>query len=111
MGVIVGIGQHDLFAGHALVVDDDRRFQVDSRLQRILRNHRNNQLDNVFFTLDLQAAQVLERESADIGTKDQMRINDGERNVLVVKRLQPFERQDFFVLDEGRKLGSHLSFF
>ena len=33
--------------GHALVIDDDRRFQVDSSLQRTLRNHRDDELSNV----------------------------------------------------------------
>ena len=68
MGVIVGIGQHDLLAGHALVIDDDRSFQVDSRLQRILRNHRDDELNKVFFALDFQAVQILESERGDVGS-------------------------------------------
>ena len=33
--------------GHALVIDDGRRFQVNSSLQRILRNHGDDELSNV----------------------------------------------------------------
>jgi len=32
VGVIVRTGQHDLFPGHALVIDDDQRFLVHIRL-------------------------------------------------------------------------------
>ncbi len=49
---------------------------------------------------NVKAMQILKRQRAHIGTKDQMWINDGEGNMLVVDRLQPFEGQDLFVLDE-----------
>ena len=67
-GMIVGIRQHDLFAGHPLVIDDDRRFKIHSRLQRILRNHRDDQLNNVFVPLEFQAMQILKRERGDVGS-------------------------------------------
>src|SRR5687768_1723935 len=93
VSMIVGIRQHDLFAGHPLVIDDDWRFEIDGCLQRVFRNNRDDQLYDVVVLLNVEAMEILKRECAHIGTKDQMWINDGEGYMLVVERLQPFERQ------------------
>lgn len=98
--MIVAIGQHDLFAGHPFVIDDDWRFEIDGRLQRVFRNDRNHQLHYVVVVLNFKAMEILKGKRAHIGTKNQMWINDWKGHMLVLDRLQPFERHDLFVLDE-----------
>ncbi len=100
VGVVIRIGQDNLLADHPLVVDQEWSFKVDSCQERIIRNDGYSESDDIFRLVDLEAAQVLERDGAAVVAQHDVRVNDRKRDILIVQRLQPLKWMDFFVFNE-----------